>query len=133
MMANTSPPLRRTFSELYCEQNQIGPEAYQASVLKRALYPHARLLAPVIRVLWSDHFAADIDLVRSVAAVRRVRDVHAETDTFSYHPANVGTLRTFFRLRSSSTRLHHIVRETLHAGRPEETDALKSGDTHAGL
>ncbi len=113
--SSPSSPPRRTFIELYCEQHQIGPEAYETSVLNRALYPHARLLAPVIRVLWSDHFAADLDLVRSVTTVRRVRDVQNEMDAFAYHPANVGVLRRFFRLRASSTRLHRLVRETLHA------------------
>ncbi|MCU0792684.1 MAG: hypothetical protein MUE42_07500 [Opitutaceae bacterium] len=111
-----SPHPRRTFLELYCEQNQIEASEYERHVLRRSLYPHARLLAPILRLLWLQHFAADVDLVRSAASVRRVRDLMPETDAHAYHPANVGALRQFFRLRASTTRLHRLVRATLHAG-----------------
>lgn len=116
MPETNSPYPRRTFLELYCEQHEIEPSEYERHVLRRILYPHAKPFAPILRLLWPQHFAADLELVRSVASVRRVRDLTAESDTHSYHPANVGALRLFFRLRASTTRLHRLVRATLHAG-----------------
>ena len=114
MSASTSPLPRRTFIDLYCEQNRIDQADFARHVLGRVLYPHARLLAPILRTAWPDHFTADLDLVRSVALVRRMRDLSAEGDAFAYHPANVGALRHVLRLRASTTRLHRLVRATLH-------------------
>lgn len=114
-MSDTTTPLpRRPFIDLYCEQNAIERGDFDRHVLKRVLYPHARFLAPLMRVAWADHFAADLDLVRSVALVRRMRDLSAESDAFAHHPSNVGVLRHIVRLRASTTRLHRLVRATLH-------------------
>ncbi|MBC8011957.1 MAG: hypothetical protein H7067_17865 [Burkholderiales bacterium] len=114
MSDSNSPVPRRTFIELYCEQNDIEAPAFEKHVLRRVLYPHVCFFGPFVRAAWSDHFAADLDLVRSVALVRRMRDLSAESDAFAHHPANVGALRHIFRLRASTTRLHRLVRTTLH-------------------
>lgn len=103
-----------TFSEAYCRLHDIPADRFERAVLARALYPHARLLAPFIRMLWPQHFAADLDLVRGAGQLRRVRDFSLETLDYSHHPANQGGLRRLFRLRASTQRLRRILVGTLH-------------------
>ena len=104
----------KTFAELYCANHGLKPEEYDAAVLTRSLYPHARVLAPLIRVLWPDHFVADLDFVRSVARLRRFREFFFEAEEFAHHPANRGFWRLTVNLRVSSRTLRRMVRSTLH-------------------
>ncbi len=103
-----------TFSEAYCRQHKLPPEDFERAVLAAALYPHARLLAPLIRSAWPNHFVADLDLIRSAGRLRRLRDFSVEVTEFLYHPANIGSLRQVFRLRVSTQRLRQLVQKTLH-------------------
>lgn len=112
----------KTFAQLYCEKHGLKPEDYEAEVLHRALYPHARLLAPLARLLGDEYFAADIDFVRSVAHLRRFREFFYEAEEFAHHPANRGFWRLTANLRISSRALRRMVRATLHPELETETD-----------
>lgn len=105
----------KTFAELYCIQKNIVIEEFEALVLRRGLYPHARLMAPLVKVLWPDYFAADLDFVRSVGRLRRFRDYFHESEEFAHHPANSGALRSILNIRVSSRKIRRMVKETLHA------------------
>jgi hypothetical protein len=105
----------KTFAELYCEQRGLRPEAYDAAVLRETLYPHARLLAPFLKLIWSRHFSADIEFVRSVAILRRYREFFNETEEYAHHPENRGFWRMVANVRISSRRMRRLVRATLHA------------------
>ncbi len=109
----------KTFSELYCIQQNIELEEFEIVVLKRGLYPHARLVAPLVKMLWPDYFAADLDFVRSVGRLRRFRDYFHESEEFAHHPANTGTLRLMLNVRVSSRTIRRMVKETLHADQLE--------------
>lgn len=113
----------KTFAELYCARHGIPPEAYEHVVLQRVLYPQARLLAPVIRLIWPTYFAADMDFVRSVARLRRFREFFYEAEEFSHHPANHGFWRLSANVRISSRALRRMVRATLHPELKEEAEA----------
>ena len=54
------------FRELYCDQHQLSPEQFTKHLRSRALYPHARFLAPIITLFNSDYLAADNDFVEDV-------------------------------------------------------------------
>lgn len=103
-----------TFFELYCSRHEISPDRFESVVLARSLYPHARLVAPFILMLWPRHFAADLDLIRGVGQLRRVRDFSLETLDYSHHPGNQGGLRRALKLRVSTKRLRRLVTATLH-------------------
>jgi hypothetical protein len=105
----------KTFSELYCIQQNIRLEEFEAILLKRALYPHARLVAPLAKMLWPEYFAADLDFVRSVGRLRRFRDFFHESEEFAHHPANTGALRLTLNIRVSSRSIRRMVKETLHS------------------
>ena len=104
----------KTFAELYCEQHELRPEQYESVVLRRASYPHARLLAPLIKLLDPEYFVADLDFVRSVARLRRFREFFYEAEEFAHHPANRGFFRLTGNMRLSSRALRRMVRATLH-------------------
>lgn len=105
----------KSFDELFCAQNHIAAERYEREVFNRALYPHARLVAWLIRVVSPEFFAADMDFVRSVASLRQYRDFDFEAQAYAHHPANRGFWRIKGHLRLSSRALRRMVRATLHA------------------
>jgi hypothetical protein len=86
------------------------------AVFREALYPHARLLGPVLSLLRPRHFAADIEFVQNVAGVKRYREYFLEAQDFAAHPENTGFWRTKLHVRISSRRLRRLVRTTLHPG-----------------
>jgi hypothetical protein len=104
----------KTFAELYCEKHGIDPEKYERVVLVRSLYPHARLLEPLLRLIWAEHFVADLDFVRGVGRLRRFREFFYEAEEFAHHPANRGFWRLNANVRVSSRALRRMVRATLH-------------------
>lgn len=115
----------RTFAEHYCAKHAISPDAFDLKVMRRCLYLHARLLEPVLRFGYRDHFAADLDFVRAVGRLTRVRDFSMDAADFSSNPANRGFLRLTLRMRVSSSRLQALVRETMPrkvARDPRESD-----------
>lgn len=115
----------KTFSELFCEKRGLSAEKYERVVMRHALYLHARLFAPIVEFLWPQHFASDLDFVRSVARLRRYREFSYESEEFAHHPANRGFWRSAAHIRISSRKLRRIVRATLH----QELDAEPDGSS----
>ena len=98
-----------TFSEGFCAKFNVSPEAYEAEVMKRALYPLARVIRWLL-VLIPDYFSADRAFLASVGRMTRRRDFGLEEIEFVHHPANRGFLRRQLKLRVSARRLHRLVR-----------------------
>lgn len=119
----------KTFAELYCETHGLKREDYEKVVLSRGLYPHARLLAPLLRLLWPEHFVADLDFVRSVGRLKRFREFFYEAEEYAHHPANRGFWRLTANVRVSSRALRRMVRSTLHP----ELDAHGAADDHTAV
>jgi hypothetical protein len=105
-----------TFAEIYCQRHNLLATDFENEVLLRTLYPHARLLAPLCQGLDSNHFASDIDLIRAVGRLRRLRDFADEAKDFAHHPANRGFWHTQLRVRVSTKRLRLLVKATLPRG-----------------
>ncbi len=104
---------RPTFAELYCARHGLEPDAYLPTVFRRALYPHTRLVVTWLRLMDSDYFAADYDLVQAAGRIRSLRDYAGDAVEFNHHPANQGVLRRVLRLRVSVRRLRALIRTTL--------------------
>lgn len=119
----------KTFADLYCEQRCLTREQFVADVFRRTLYAHARLLAPILRVLRPQHFAADYEFINGVGLLRRFRDYALEAEEFAHHPDNRGILRVTLNLRISSRRMRRLLRTTLH---PELT-SVPPGDTRSSV
>ncbi|EIP97329.1 hypothetical protein OpiT1DRAFT_01764 [Opitutaceae bacterium TAV1] len=106
---------RKTFAELYCEDRQIGPEAYEEAVIRETLHPPGRLLYPVIKRLRGDFFAPDHDLARAAGRLRRMRDFPMQAWEYGHHPRNCGFLRRVIGVRISVGLFREVMRRTIHA------------------
>jgi len=105
---------RPAFIAVYCAQTGLTPAQFNQEIFRKALFPHARLLAPLILKVAPRYFEPDLDFVRNVGEMRRLRDFHAEADAFFSHPDNRGPLRMALRLRISVTRLSNLMEAALH-------------------
>ena len=94
------------FSERFCRRTGVTPARWHAVALRRALYPHARLLRPLLAALDPEFFAADRDFISGVGRLTRHSDFVIEAEEFAHHPANQSFLRRRLRLRVSVRRLH---------------------------
>jgi hypothetical protein len=102
------------FSEKFCRQYKVSPADYRAALLRRTLYPSARILAPVLRLIDRDHFAADHRYIDSLAHLRRLRDLVHESQEYTRDPANRRFLRGTLRLRVSVGRMQDIVHNVMN-------------------
>jgi hypothetical protein len=102
----------KTFGQLHAEQHGLCPEHVERDLLRRCLYPHARLLRGLVALVAPLHFAADFDLVREVAALTQAGECRLEIRTHRHHPAGGGVLRRRFYLRLSTRRLRRLVQTT---------------------
>jgi hypothetical protein len=105
-----------SFAEIYCARHQVPPADFEIAVLLRVLPPHARLLAPLCQLFNRHHFAADIDLIRAVGRLNRLRHFSDEASEFKHHPANCGFWHNSMRVRVSTKRLRQLCKTTLPRG-----------------
>jgi hypothetical protein len=88
-------------------------------VLAKALYPHARIIYPLIAWIRSDYRAADLEFISGVGRLTRWQDFPVEVKDYVNHPGNVGFGRRGLRLRVSARRLHRLVKVTFRETRTE--------------
>ena len=110
----SQPPFASTdtFAVRYCARHGLEPSAYLDTVLRAALYPHARLLRWVLP--WSS-LSVDRAFVDGVGRVRCADDFHREVRDFVEDPAGHTWLRDVLYLRVSARRLRRLVRGTFEA------------------
>jgi len=101
--------MTENFAEKFCREHKIPATRYRAVLLRRTLYPAARWLAPVLRFINPEFFAADHEYLDSIGRLRRLRDLPHETHAFNHHPDNRSFLRRSLRLRVSAGRMQDIV------------------------
>ncbi len=119
----------KNFAELFCEKRGVSPDKFVETAFKLSLYPHARMVLPLFKLIWPDHFASDLEFVASAGQLRRFREFTFESEEYAHHPANRGFWRVTANMRVSSRRLRRLVRTTLH---PELSPAEK-GDDHSSV
>ena len=113
------------FKSLFCEYGGCAPEDYDERAFRACLYWHARMLAPLIRVVSPKYFERDLALIRYLAAAPGRR--HAMNELAAYMEANDskgGFVRKFLRIRISA-RTASILIGSLFARRPD----IRTGDT----
>jgi len=115
LLEKMAPP-PRTFGEIFCERYHLPPESYNREMLRRVLYPRARMISPVIRLFAPGFFDADRDFIRGVGLIRRMEDLGDEVTEFHLHPRNRGFLRRVFKIRASCQRMSHLVAEVMNPG-----------------
>ena len=83
----------------------MPPERYESEMLRRSLYPHARLarfFAP------AHSFAADRGFVSSIGRLKRRRDLAGEIVEFHDDPSNRLFWRRHGRVRVSTQRVQRL-------------------------
>lgn len=105
-----------TFADRYCARHGITRDDYARHLLRRILYPQARLIAPLIELLDSDYFAAEMDFIDDVSGLTEYHEFFGSSVEFAHHPANRGWPRHLLRMRGSSERMRRIVRAELRTG-----------------
>lgn len=106
---------KQTFSERFCTRHNIPISKYSEAVLKLSLYPSARVLLPLLRLI-PGHFMADREFISNVANIKRLRDFDIEVFAFMNDPNNRGFLRRGLKLRVSAARLNGLLWATLRDG-----------------
>lgn len=102
------------FARRYCEQRGIGLNEYSASLLRQALYPHARAVIRYVRLLSPGFFRVDHDLIHDLAGLRSGADYDRALAEFRGHPANrKNALRSLLLLRVGTRRLSKVVRRVM--------------------
>lgn len=124
------PPAQSpTFAERYCRARGLLPSEYHRALLQEALYPHARPLAGLLRLLDRRHFVADYEFVEDVGHIRSVADFALPMGSYVEHPDNRGFLRRRLRLRTSTRHMLTLVRAAFaQPGVPAEPVRWRSLD-----
>ena len=108
--------VRREFKALFCERFHCPPEEYERRAFKRCLYAHARLLAPVARVLSRDYFAEDLMFVGYLGATTGLREANTEVLTFQdANRAKPNLWRTGLRIRVSGRKAASLAQQLFSA------------------
>jgi CheY-like chemotaxis protein len=106
----------KTFAELFCARFGVKPENFSKAVLRRTLYPRARLVAPLLRLFFRDYFEADHDFIAGTGRLRDLGQMAAEIRHYQRHMLNHGYLRQGLRLRVSAFRMTRLVNEIMEEG-----------------
>jgi len=110
--------IKGTFAERYCSVHGVGNRDFVESAVAHSLYPHARMLRPVLSLI-PLYFTADREFVASVGRLKRMRDFDMEVFAYVNDPKNRGFLRRVLRLRVSAGRLNSLMWSTLRDGSSE--------------
>lgn len=104
-----------TFARSYCTRHRLSDDQFARAVLRRALYPQARLLNPLIALTAPDFFAAELELISTLGRVQSIRHFHEVSVDYRHQLARAGFTRRGLNLRISLRRLREIMAETLGA------------------
>ncbi len=102
------------FAWKFCRAHKIAATRYRAVLMRRSLYPAARWLAPLLRLLDPEFFAADHECLETIGRLRRLRDLPIATYEFARHSDNRRFLRRTLRLRISAGRVQDIVHSVMN-------------------
>ena len=100
-----------TFCERFCVRFGVQSERYERAVLKRSLYPLARVLRPLL-ALNGRYFDADRSFILGVGRITRPGQFGYEATDYMLNPANHAFLRRQLKLRTSVGRLRQLVQST---------------------
>ncbi|MEJ1971993.1 MAG: hypothetical protein WDM96_05780 [Lacunisphaera sp.] len=120
----------RSFLDLYVQHTGRRRAEFVADVLRRTLYPHARLFTRLLTALDAQYFHPDYEFIEDVSLMRRPADFSAAVRSYLEHPRNRSFPRRRLRLRISVRRMlklaNHVSPPTLP---PELASLLQPGGT----
>lgn len=107
--APAAPSSRRhrpkpTLQERYRAFHHLPDATCTEHLLRRSLYPHARWLRPLVKMLWPEAFALDWEFLAGLSTLRSRREFPAEANVFFDRSHRERRWRHALRLRVSVQR-----------------------------
>jgi len=93
----------------YCARRALPPEAFERDVLARVLYPHARVLRPLIELVDRRYFEPEREFVRGVGNLGNRQAFSAEASQYRHHPDNRRFIRRVLRVRASTQSFRRLL------------------------
>ena len=106
------PVTRQQFQLLFCQRLDCPSSEYEKRAFRKCLYWHARLLAPLVRMVKPDFFAEDFKFIRYLGAATDLRE--AGVDLLNFRDVNRGQpsfWRTGLKIRVSGRKASRLARE----------------------
>jgi hypothetical protein len=119
------------FEQKLCARLGVASDRYLDTALRRTLYPHARLVRPLLQWVAPAFFDADLEFLQGVGRLWRRPDFKIEVWDYRYHPANRGWFRRVLRLRVSVERTQRLVESLLAEPPPNDVVFLPASGADA--
>jgi hypothetical protein len=114
---------RPQFSALFCERFGCAVEDFEKRAFRQCLYPHAKILAPLIRVILPGCFARDLAFIRYLGTTRRISQVvDAASEFHDKGGFEEGFRFTNLKIRVSGSKAIHLAREVYRWQRASARD-----------
>jgi hypothetical protein len=95
---------------LFCEELGCPTAEFEERAFRACLYWRARLLAPLIRLIWPAYFDTDFALIRYLAETPGRRDAMNELAAYiEVNDARGGFARKILRIRISSRKTSLLI------------------------
>ncbi|HLH52317.1 MAG TPA: hypothetical protein VKY92_01680 [Verrucomicrobiae bacterium] len=108
----------KNFKTLFCERFGCLESRYETLALRRCLYAHAKVLAPIIMLTNRAFFADDLKFIRGLGYSIDMDEVRVELLDFQdFNFATRSRLRARLKLRVSGRKAQEIAQE-LFRGKP---------------
>jgi hypothetical protein len=116
-MGNGSRMGTKVFKEIFCERFGCSASEYAERALGMSLYPHARILAPVLRKLQPGYFSVDLRFLEYLGKTPDIREAEVEIMNFSEaNRMDRSLLRSRLRIRVSGRRAARLARHSFRDG-----------------
>jgi hypothetical protein len=83
-MTMPESPSTRDLKSLFCERFDCPPSKFEKRALRKCLYLHARIVAPLLRLLNPGHFRRDRDFIHYFGEARDWQEATAEIADLHY-------------------------------------------------
>jgi hypothetical protein len=101
----------KDFRTLFCEQHGCALEDFDERVFWRVLYPHALLVAPLIRWLMPNFFRLDFETIDRVGQTFDRQEFAQDLDRYQFLSQGLhSALRSLFLVRVSGRKLMRLRR-----------------------
>jgi hypothetical protein len=102
----------RDLRSRFCERFKCPPSEFEKRALRKCLYLHARMTAPLLRWLNPDCFERDLLFINFLGSARNWEEVVAELDAFRYREhLQPRFTRMAWRLRVSARKANKLAYE----------------------
>ena len=103
-------PAPGNFRSLFCEEHRCLPAEFEERAFRACLYWRARILAPLIRLIWPGYFDTDFELIRYLAETPGRRDAMNEMAAYMEVNDTRGSFaRRVLRIRISSRKTSQLI------------------------